>query len=496
MAASELPPATATELYARIEEEVEANPELYKSRKQVYDVMLAQGQKFCQLTSFSDAADYIHTTHCITPKRGQPDEAGKKRYRSALQHEQDVKRDAATETHAKKPDSPAAGPVAAVADENATQFVRTAVDEAAADKVAADNQLAADKAAAEKLKQQQRESEEEEQQRQKKETEERQRQEEQERQRLEAQRKKDETKTQQQLLLQQLATSRAATEKLTAEIAELQRQEATQLTGDKVATDKKLAADKPGAVNGGDTALDSGAAQADLYPDKFLVQYESNLERLCRKVSKICAIHRIYNDRVQVALWSNFPEDGVQSIATLVREQGAMTQEAAEVLLQVAAKWAGLTISLQWAKDQPFVTGDGLVVQAALCLRSVSKFDIRIQTTLVSSPQENPLDPVCSSALLRAISGAASLLRIAFPSTVLPEQDKEVALVLPAAAKPLALTIAQNIWSAVKSALPQVKLGDHTDKDAMGSTNLGSMFKVTSLLVAQGILCKYILCAI
>ena len=477
MAASELPPATATELYARIEEEVEANPELYKSRKQVYDVMLAQGQKFCQLTSFSDAADYIHTTRCITPKRGQPDEAGKKKYRSALQHEQDVKRDAATETHAKKPDSPAAGPAAAVADENATQFVRTAADEAAADKVAADNQLAADKAAADKavadkaaadkLQQQQRESEEE-QQRQKKETEERQRQEEQERQRLDA---------------VKVAADKAA---------------ADQAAADKAAADKavadKAAADR--AANGGDTALDSGAAQADLYPDEFLVQYESNLERLCRKVSKICAIHRIYNDRVQVALWSNFPEDGVQSIATLVREQGAMTQEAAEVLVQVAATWAGLTISLQWAKDQPFVTGDGLVVQAALCLRSVSKFDIRIQTTLVSSPQENPLDPVCSSALLRAISGAASLLRIAFPSTVLPEQDKEVALVLPAAAKPLALTIAQNIWSAVKSALPQVKLGDHTDKDAMGSTNLGSMFKVTSLLVAQGILCKYILCAI
>ena len=475
MAASELPPATATELYARIEEEVEANPELYKSRKQVYDVMLAQGQNFCQLTSFSDAADYIHTTHCITPKRGQPDEAGKKRYRSALQHEQDVKRDAATETHAKKPDSPAAGPVAAVADENATQFVRTAVDEAAADKVAADNQLAADsqlaadKAAAEKLKQQQRESEEE-QQRQKKETEERQRQEEQERQR------------------QQLDAVNVAADKAAADQAAADKAAADKAVADKAAADR--------AANGGDTALDSGAAQADLYPDKFLVQYESNLERLCRKVSKICAIHRIYNDRVQVALWSNFPEDGVQSIATLVREQGAMTQEAAEVLLQVAAKWAGLTISLQWAKDQPFVTGDGLVVQAALCLRSVSKFDIRIQTTLVSSPQENPLDPVCSSALLRAISGAASLLRIAFPSTVLPEQDKEVALVLPAAAKPLALTIAQNIWSAVKSALPQVKLGDHTDKDAMGSTNLGSMFKVTSLLVAQGILCKYILCAI
>ena len=347
--------------------------------------------------------------------------------------------------------------------------MRTAVDEAAADKVAADNQLAADKAAAEKLKQQQRESEEE-QQRQKKETEERQRQEEQERQR------------------QRLDAVKVAADKAAADQAAADKAAADKAVADKAAADR--------AANGGDTALDSGAAQADLYPDEFLVQYESNLERLCRKVSKICAIHRIYNDRVQVALWSNFPEDGVQSIATLVREQGAMTQEAAEVLLQVAAKWAGLTISLQWAKDQPFVTGDGLVVQAALCLRSVSKFDIRIQTTLVSSPQENPLDPVCSSALLRAISGAASLLRIAFPSTVLPEQDKEVALVLPAAAKPLALTIAQNIWSAVKSALPQVKLGDHTDKDAMGSTNLGSMFKVTSLLVAQGILCKYILCAI
>jgi hypothetical protein len=187
----------------------------------------------------------------------------------------------------------------------------------------------------------------------------------------------------------------------------------------------------------------------------------------------------------------------IQSVATLLRHQGGMTKEAAQVLMNVAATWAGLKIILECGDDEPLVAGGGNVHIELSCRGVAFKdFDIRTTTGLVRPPPLGPQDPVCSSSLLRAISGGATLSLFEFSRTVFPEKDRELAMPLPAAGKPDALTIAQGIWSTVLKKEPSVKLADHTDKDAMGSTNLGSMFKVASLLMAQGALCKYILCVI
>jgi hypothetical protein len=185
----------------------------------------------------------------------------------------------------------------------------------------------------------------------------------------------------------------------------------------------------------------------------------------------------------------------VHSIVTLLRQQGAMTKETAQMLIGVAASWAGFKITLDCGEDA-FVVGEG-DNHVVLCARANFKeFDIRSPTGLVQPPPLSPQDPVFSSSLLRAISGGASLSSFEFSCTVFPEEDRELAMPLPAAAKPDALTLAHSIWSAVVSKLPELKLADHMEKDSMGNTNLGSMFKVTSLLMAQGALCKYILCVI
>jgi hypothetical protein len=185
----------------------------------------------------------------------------------------------------------------------------------------------------------------------------------------------------------------------------------------------------------------------------------------------------------------------VHSIVTLLRQQGDMTKETAQMLIGVAASWAGFKITLECGEDA-FVVGEG-DNHVVLCARANFKeFDIRSPTGLVQPPPLSPQDPVFSSSLLRAISGGASLLSFEFSCTVFPEEHRELAMPLPAAAKPDALTLAHSIWSAVVSKLPELKLADHTEKDSMGNTNLGSMFKVTSLLMAQGALCKYILCVI
>ena len=205
-----------------------------------------------------------------------------------------------------------------------------------------------------------------------------------------------------------------------------------------------------------------------------------------------------FNDRGQVAYWVKFPEASAQSIATLLREHGEMTKEAAQTLVTVSATWAMLTITLEWGTDKPFVAGKGST-HVALRLDGVSRlkvFDIRSWNGLVRPPLPGPDDPVGSSSLLRAISGGAALSGFHFSRTLFPEVDRETELPLPAAAKPDALTLAQQIWSYVVKKLAIVKLGDHTERDSMGSTNLGTMFKVTSLLLAQGALCKYVLCGI
>ena len=217
------------------------------------------------------------------------------------------------------------------------------------------------------------------------------------------------------------------------------------------------------------------------------------------------SIHCIHN-REQVALWSNFPEfpcdsmrekkqAHVQSIATHVRDQGDMTKASAQLLADVAARWAGVKITLEPGRGQSPEAGaaDAHVV---LCVRGGAKFnefDIKSPTGLVRAPPLASQDPVCSTSLLRAIAGGVSLSGLELPRTVYTEQGHEFALPLPVAAKPNALAIAQSIWSNVETVLPHVRLADHTDKDAMGTMNLGSMFKVIGLLMAQGALCKYII---
>jgi len=180
-----------------------------------------------------------------------------------------------------------------------------------------------------------------------------------------------------------------------------------------------------------------------------------------------------------------------------------MTKESAELLVRVVATWAGLKISLCCGRYQPpFITGDGDVhVVLSVCGGLTFKeFAIRSTSVslngLVRAPPLASGDPVSSTSLLRALSGAASLKDFEFPATVFPEAARSFSMPLPVAAKPDALVIAQSVWSNVVSKLPHIKLADHTDLDAMGNTNLGSMFKVTSLLQAQGALCKYILCVI
>ncbi len=185
------------------------------------------------------------------------------------------------------------------------------------------------------------------------------------------------------------------------------------------------------------------------------------------------------------------------SIASLLRDKGTMTKEASHLLASAAATWAGVKITLECAGGQAIVAGaEDAAVRVVLCARSVAEFehfDIMSQNGLVAVPPLAPLDPVCSTSLLRAISGAVSLVDFDFACTVFQEQGRGFTMPLVMGAKPYALSIAQSIWSSVAKQVPQVGLADHTDKDSMGTMNLGTMFKVVSLLLAQGAICKYIL---
>ena len=219
-------------------------------------------------------------------------------------------------------------------------------------------------------------------------------------------------------------------------------------------------------------------------------------------------LHRIHNNCGQVALWLKFPDlhypmnmhtAQVASIATLLREKGKMTKEVAQGWMSVVVAWAGLKITLEYRRDQPLVIGKngGVHVVLRVCAGAqFNEFNIRSSTGLVKAPPLAHGDPVCSVSLLRAISGGLSLTDFELPPTVFAEGNREFTMPLSAAAKPDALAIAQSIWSTVQSNLPGIKLADHTELDAMGSLNLGTMFKVTSLLLAQGALSKYILCVI
>lgn len=195
-----------------------------------------------------------------------------------------------------------------------------------------------------------------------------------------------------------------------------------------------------------------------------------------------------------------FPVDvNTQSAVTHVRSRGEMTREVAEYLLRVVASWAACKITLKCGNKQEVEAGTGAVNVVCVCNdENFTEFYIKTPEGLVSPVTQRPSDPKWSDcALLRAITGAASLLQFEFPRTVFPEgYNERLDLPLPAAAKPDALTIAQSIWRDAVQKVPQVKLADHTELDSMGSLNLGSMFKVTSVLAAQGALCKYILCVI
>ena len=98
----------------------------------------------------------------------------------------------------------------------------------------------------------------------------------------------------------------------------------------------------------------------------------------------------------QVVLWAKFPDLNCpsmpkvdraqnQSVATLVRHQGGMTKEAAQLLVNVA--WAGLVITLEFFGDQPLeATGipGNRPVHVVLRGRKVGKFnEFDIESQLV-----------------------------------------------------------------------------------------------------------------
>jgi hypothetical protein len=197
-------------------------------------------------------------------------------------------------------------------------------------------------------------------------------------------------------------------------------------------------------------------------------------------------------------LWGNFPESEgstsiekarFASVATVFREKGKLTTEAAQVVVDVASRWAAIKITLQKAQNWPRFGAHDFNI---LHVPGVTEFDIESSAGLVSAPSLASRDPACSNSLLRAIAGGAALLNWEFPPTVFPELNADISLPLPQSAKPEALILAHSIWARVSTNVPETALGDHTEQDSMGTTNLGTVFKLCSLMLAQGTLCKYI----
>jgi hypothetical protein len=197
-------------------------------------------------------------------------------------------------------------------------------------------------------------------------------------------------------------------------------------------------------------------------------------------------------------LWANFPESEVKtsvekarfaSVATVFREKGKLTPEAAHMLVGVVSQWAGINITLQ---SLPTSSVGALEINI-LYIPGIVEFDIQSSAGLVRAPSLASQDPASSNSLLRSIAGGAALLNLEFPPTVFPERSADIALPLPQSAKPEALILAQSIWTRVTTNVPGTALGDHTEQDSMGTTNLGTVFKLCSVLLAQGALCKYIL---
>ena len=196
-------------------------------------------------------------------------------------------------------------------------------------------------------------------------------------------------------------------------------------------------------------------------------------------------------------MWAKFPESEgstsvekarFASVATVFREKGKLTTEASQMLVDVASHWAGINIKLQIF---PTLSVDAREFNI-LHDRGSDEFHIQSSARIISAPSLASRDPACSNSLLRAIAGGAALLNLELQPTVFPERSADIALPLPQSAKPEALILAQSIWARVSANVPVTALGDHTDLDSMGTTNLGTVFKLCSLLLAQGALCKYI----
>ena len=198
-------------------------------------------------------------------------------------------------------------------------------------------------------------------------------------------------------------------------------------------------------------------------------------------------------------MWAKFPESEgstsvekarLASVATVFREKGELTTEASQMLVDVASHWAGINIKLQ---NFPTLSVDAREFNILYDYGPGSdEFHIQSSAGLISAPSLASRDPACSNSLLRAIAGGAALLNLELQPTVFPERSADIALPLPQSAKPEALILAQSIWARVSANVPVTALGDHTDLDSMGTTNLGTVFKLCSLLLAQGALCKYI----
>jgi hypothetical protein len=258
--------------------------------------------------------------------------------------------------------------------------------------------------------------------------------------------------------------------------------------------DQPMQPDRNGTGDGLAFTTKNALQEPSAFPEKLQSLYESNLGRICRKVLNLCYIHFIHFP-VQVALWTNFPdsecagidEARIQSIATLLRESGEFTEEANKILVMVVAQWLNIEINLRYTdyNSPNFAAGINLLV------RESTQFDIMTSFGRVIPPPLASSDPYCSVSIIRAIAGAVCFVACNVPATVYQETNCLLTLIL--TAKPNHLILAQNIWNQVLKDYPQVKLGDHTVDDSMGSINFGTMFKVCSLLKAQGALDKYIL---
>ena len=188
----------------------------------------------------------------------------------------------------------------------------------------------------------------------------------------------------------------------------------------------------------------------------------------------------------------------IMSIVSLLRERGTLTVPASQLLAHVAARWASIKITIQ-SGQHAFVAGGTnsaveVVLSASTDTIGTCIFAINSQDRFVRAPLEAQSDPGCSNSLLRAIAGAVTLTGFEFSRTVYAEHAGtciDFSMPLPQSSKPDALALAQIIWNKVATQVPRARMCDHTDKDSMGTTNLGSMFKVCNMLMAQGALSKY-----